>query len=70
MTIEQRKLELINWITNIQNESLLQRIESFRNDPEQEIPDVILELLEESNSAPLEDCIEHTSARELLNRNK
>lgn len=68
MTIEQRKLELITWITSIQSEDLLNRIEGFRNDPEPEIPKTILELLHESSSAKLEDCIEHTSARELLGR--
>jgi len=69
MTIEQRKLELINWITAIQNEDLLERIEDFRNNnPEPGIPDTILDLLHESSSAKLEDCIEHTSARELLGR--
>lgn len=68
MTIEQRKLELITWITGIQSEDLLERIEDFRNNPESEIPDTILKLLNESSSAKLEDCIEHTSARELLGR--
>ncbi|SMD37033.1 hypothetical protein SAMN04488029_3199 [Reichenbachiella faecimaris] len=69
MTIEQRKLELITWITAIQDEDLLERIEDFRHNPRPEIPDAILELLRESSSAKLEDCIEHTSARELLGRN-
>lgn len=68
MTIEQRKLELITWITGIQSEDLLERIEDFRNNSESEIPDTILKLLNESSSAKLEDCIEHTSARELLGR--
>jgi hypothetical protein len=68
MTIEQRKRELINWITNIQREDVIERIEGFRNNPEPEIPKTILELLKESSSAKPEDCIEHTSARELLGR--
>lgn len=68
MTIEQRKLELITWITAIQSEDLLERIEDFRNHPDSEISDTILELLRESSSAKLEDCLEHTSARELLKR--
>lgn len=68
MTIEKRKLELINWITAIQSEDLIERIEDFRNNPQPKIPDTILELLRDSNSANLEDCIEHTSARELLGR--
>ena len=68
MTIEQRKLELINWITAIENEDLLDRIEDFRNNPDEKLPNTILELLHESSSAKPEDCIEHTSARELLGR--
>lgn len=68
MTIEKRKLELITWIIAIQNEDLLERIEDFRNNSEPEIPNIILELLHESSSAKLEDCIEHTSARELPGR--
>jgi len=68
MTIEQRKRELINWITTIQREDVIESIEDFRNTPEPEIPDTILELLKKSSSAKPEDCIEHTSARELLGR--
>jgi len=68
MTIEQRKLELITWITSIQSEDVINHIEDFRNNPESEITDTILELLRESSSAKPEDCIEHTSARELLGR--
>ena len=68
MTIEQRKLELITWISAIQNEDVIEQIEDFRNNPDEKLPNTILELLHESSSAKLEDCIEHTSARELLGR--
>ena len=68
MTIEQRKRELISWITTIHSEDMIERIESFRNNPEPEIPDTILELLKESSSANPDNCIEHTSAREHLGR--
>ena len=68
MTIEQRKLELITWITSIQSEEVINRIENFKKNPNSEIPDTILELLRESSSAKQEDSIEHTSARELLGR--
>ncbi|MEM6642772.1 MAG: hypothetical protein AAF616_07310 [Bacteroidota bacterium] len=51
MTIEQRKLELITWITAIQNEDLLDRIEGFRDNPDEELPNTILELLHESSAA-------------------
>ncbi|MCB0497349.1 MAG: hypothetical protein KDC79_14505 [Cyclobacteriaceae bacterium] len=68
MTIEQRKLELITWITGIQSEDVIKSIENFRNNPNYKVPDTILELVLESSSAKLEDCTEHTSARELLGR--
>ena len=68
MTIEQRKQELITWITTVQREDVIEQIENFRKSPEPEIPDTIMKLLHESSSAKLEDCIEHTSARELLGR--
>jgi hypothetical protein len=66
MTIEQRKLELITWISAIQREDVIERIENLRENTESKIPETILELLHESSSAKLEDCVEHTSARELL----
>lgn len=68
MTIEQRKQELIEWISGLQREDVIMRIEDFRNNPEPEIPDTILELLKKSSGAKPEDCIEHTSVRELLGR--
>jgi len=68
MTIEQRKIELINWITTIQREAVIESIEDFRNNLEPEIPDTILELLKESSLAKPKDCIEHSSAREVLGR--
>ncbi|MEQ8547833.1 MAG: hypothetical protein RIC03_07995 [Cyclobacteriaceae bacterium] len=68
MTIEQRKLELITWISAIQREDVIERIENLRENPESKIPETILELLHESSSAKLEGCVEHTSARELLGR--
>ena len=68
MTLEQRKLELIAWITDTQSEEVINRMEAFRNAPEHNPTNTLLELLNESNSAKLEDCIEHTSVRELLGR--
>lgn len=68
MTIEQRKLELITWISAIQSEGIIERIENLRQNSESSIPDMILELLHESSAAKLEDCTEHTSARKLLGR--
>ena len=70
MTIEQRKQALMNWITTIQQEELIEQIEEFRRNPYPALPETILELLKTSRAARREECIEHTSTRELLRRIK
>ena len=70
MTIEQRKQALINWIITIQQEELIEQIEEFRKHPDSALPEAILELLKTSRAAGHEECIEHTSTRELLRRIK
>ena len=70
MTIEQRKQALINWIITIQQEELIEQIEEFRKHPDSVLPETILELLKTSSAAGYEECIEHTSTRELLRRIK
>ena len=68
MTIEQRKISLINWITNLEDETLINQIEGFRKTSLNELPKEIVELLQISDSENLDDCIEHTNSRDILNR--
>ena len=68
MTREQRKTELINWIAELENESLLQLMEELRVDSSKEIPDEIIALLETSNQASKKDLTVHTSTRDILNK--
>ena len=68
MTIEQRKISLINWITNLNDETLINQIESFRKTSLTELPKEIVELLKISDSESLNDSIEHTNSRDILNR--
>lgn len=68
MTIEQKKISLINWITNLEDESVIDQIEDFRSSTLSELPEEIVELLTISDAAKEENCIEHTSSRDLLNR--
>ena len=68
MTIEQRKISLINWITNLNDETLINQIESFRKTSLNELPKEIVELLKISDSESLDDSIEHTNSRDILNR--
>ena len=67
MTLEQRKLSLINWITNLEDESVITQIEGFRKTSIKSLPKEIVELLDIAINEPDEDCIEHTSAEDILN---
>ncbi|MFA5669287.1 MAG: hypothetical protein WC967_08585 [Balneolaceae bacterium] len=67
MTIEQKKISLINWITNLEDEAVSNEIESFRNTSLSELPKEIIELIQVSDSANEYDCIEHTNSKNILN---
>ncbi len=68
MTIEQRKISLINWITNIEDEKVIKKIENFRKTSLDELPEDIVKLLKISDSENIQDCIEHTTARGILHK--
>ena len=67
MTIEQKKISLINWITNLDDETVINQIDGFRKTSLNELPKEIVELLNIAAAEPIEDCIEHTSAEDILN---
>jgi len=66
MTIKQRKKELINWITDLKNESLINRMEELKKDSLRDIPEEIISLLDTSNATNRSKLVEHTSSRDLL----
>ncbi|MEP2024469.1 MAG: hypothetical protein ABJH98_13755 [Reichenbachiella sp.] len=66
MTAEQRKISLINWITNLQDEDVLEQIEGIQKSSLDELPDAIVKLLEIANSEPEESLTVHTSVRDIL----
>jgi len=68
MSIEQRKIELINWITSLDNEALLNRMEELRKASTENTPEEILSLLNLSNQASLDELTEHTTSRDILNK--
>lgn len=68
MTLEQRKIELIRWITTLKDGILLDRVEDLRKAGSAEVPDAVLRLLELSSTAAPDTLVKHTSAKELLNR--
>ncbi|HAC15530.1 MAG TPA: hypothetical protein DCE78_06240 [Bacteroidetes bacterium] len=70
MTIEQRKISLINWITNLEDETVIYQIEGFRKTSLNDLPKEIVELLNMSVAEKDEDCIEHTSVQDILDMNE
>lgn len=68
MTLEQRKNELVNWIKELDNESLLLRIEELKTISQKDVSEEIMNLLHLSNQAKDETLIKHTSVRELLKK--
>lgn len=67
MSIEQRKIELISWITSLNNESLLNRLEELRKTSIEDTPKEILSLLNLSNQTNSDELTEHTTSRDILN---
>lgn len=68
MTIEQRKISLINWITNLEDENLINQIEDFRKTSLDELPSEIVELIKMSDAESIDDSIEHTTSKDILNQ--
>ena len=66
MTIEQRKKELISWITDLKNESLINRMEELKKGSLNNIPKEIISLLDTSNATNQSELVEHTTSRNLL----
>lgn len=68
MTIDQRKISLINWITNLEDETVISQIEGVRKTSLDELPVEIVQLLDIAVSEPIEDCLVHTSSRDILGK--
>lgn len=66
MTFEQKKISLINWITNLQDELVLDRIAEIQQLSLDELPDSIVQLLKLAEAEPDENLTVHTTVRDLL----
>lgn len=66
MTIEQKKISLINWITNLEDEVVLDQISGIQELSLDELPDAIVELLKIADSEPEENFTIHTTVRDIL----
>lgn len=68
MNIETRKSNLIHWLSKLNNEALVNRIEELKQESLAKIPQEILSLLDSSNSTDSSKLVEHTNVRDLLNK--
>lgn len=69
MELEKRKVNLIKWIVQIENEQLLVSLEELKKQLDGEVlPVEISELLELSNQTADEQLIRHTKTRDIFGR--
>ncbi|WP_340107077.1 hypothetical protein [Rhodohalobacter sp. 8-1] len=66
MTIEQKKISLINWITTLEDELILDQMVEFKDHSLDELPVAIVQLLKMAEAEPDEKLVKHTSAKEFL----
>jgi len=66
MTIEQKKISLINWITNLEDEVVLDQISGIQKLSFDELPDAIVELLKIADAEPEENLTVHSTVRDVL----
>lgn len=66
MTTEQKKISLINWITTLEDELLLDQMVEFKNQSLDELPVAIVQLLKMAEAEPDVKLVKHTSAKEFL----
>ncbi|HMN06768.1 MAG TPA: hypothetical protein PKD45_13685 [Flavobacteriales bacterium] len=68
MTIEERKIELIRWIADLKDGSMLDRMDELRRVGSETVPEGIMHLLEVSSAADPSKLVEHTTAKDLVGR--
>ena len=66
MTIEQKKISLINWITTLEDEVILDQMVGFKKSSLDEFPGAIIQLLKMAEGEPDENLVKHTSTKEFL----
>jgi len=66
MTNEQKKISLINWITTLEDELILDQMVGFKKQFLDELPDAIFQLLKTAEAEPEENLLKHKSAKDFL----
>jgi hypothetical protein len=65
MTVQERKHAIIQWITEVEDEKVIEKIESVQKAVDQ-IPERIEQLLALSMQSEIADCTTHTSIKAML----
>ncbi|MDP2188146.1 MAG: hypothetical protein Q8J69_05635 [Sphingobacteriaceae bacterium] len=65
MTVQERKHALIHWLTEVEDEKVIEKIESVQKAVDQ-IPERIEQLLVLSMQSEIADCTTHTSIKAML----
>lgn len=68
MTLDQKKISLIQWISALNDESTINALSDLRKKSSDSLPKEISELLKISDSENEKDHIEHTNSRDILKR--
>ncbi len=66
MTIEQKKISLINWIANLEDEMVLNQVADLQKLSLDELPNAIVELLKMADAESEGNLTVHTSVRDML----
>ena len=66
MTIEQKKISLINRMANLEDEAIIDQIVGFRKSSFDELPQAMVQLLKIAEAEPEENLIKPTNSRDIL----
>ena len=66
MTIEQKKISLINWVTTLEDEVILDQMVGLKQSSLDELPVAIIQLLKTAEAESEENLVKHTSAKDFL----
>lgn len=66
MTIEEKKISLINWITTLEDEELIDQIAGFKKSSMDELPDAIIQLLKNAEEESEDKLVKYTGVEDLL----
>ena len=65
MTIAQRKIELINWISSLSSEEYIDQLEQLKNSIPTNLSDELIHFLQSVDTSSIEGLREHTSVKDI-----